>query len=603
MTATLPPIEIPKVQTCIPPSLDATRWDVVEPYFRELAGRRVDDRPAFEQWLLDRSELEAACSQSRADLYIAMTCDTDSKAIGDAYTAYLEIVAPRLEEISFELDRKFVDLAARIPLPEDRFGVLLRSKKVAVDLFRPENVPIAVELGKLGLEHSKIVGAQTVQYEGQERTLVQMAVYQMRPERAVREETWTLTTRRRLQDRDALDDIYDRMIALRDQTARNAGCPTYVEYAFKEKRRFDYTPHDCSVFADAVERHVVPIMRRADERRRRALAVDTLRPWDLAVDPKGRPGLAPFHGGRDLFEKSVNVMHALDERLGTLLRLMGPDDPSRHAVDPARGFVTDNLDLDARKGKRPGGYMYVRDRSRRPFIFMNSAGVHRDAMTMVHEAGHAFHSMLAGPEWLLDYRESPIEFAEVASMSMEHLTMAHWGGAGAGNGSVSAPRFYHNPEDLRRAQREHLEDSLFILAWIATIDSFQHWIYRRPTHTRAQRDDFWIELDQRFGHAVSWTGFEDARRCLWQRLGHLFSHPFYYIEYGIAQLGALQLWLRAKSEGEKPVIDAYIHALRLGGSKPLPDLFAAAGIRLDFGDATVAAVAHAVERELERLAD
>jgi oligoendopeptidase F len=422
----------------------------------------------------------------------------------------------------------------------------------------------------------------------------------------VREGAWRAVAERRLADRDALDDIFDKMIERRDALAGNAGCRgsgakgplrvgPFVEFAFKEKHRFDYTPADCRSFWAAVEKHVVPMMRRLDEHRRRSLGLGSLRPWDMAVDLKGRTGLRPFEGGRELFDKSVNVMEALDPRLGGLLRRLGLGAPA--TPDPARGFVSECLDLDSRKGKRPGGYMYVRDRSRTPFIFMNSAGLHRDVMTMVHEAGHAFHSMLAGPEWLLDYRDSPTEFAEVASMSMEHLTMPHW----ATNGQAGASRFYAQKQDADRARREHLEDSIMILAWIATIDSFQHWIYADPKHTRTQRDDYWLELDQRFGHALDWDGLDDHHRCVWQRQGHLFSHPMYYIEYGIAQLGAFQLWLKSVKEGETAAVDAYIRALRLGGSRPLPELFAAAGIRFDFGESTVASIVEAAERQLETL--
>lgn len=607
----LPDISIPVARTCVPARLDATRWENLQPYYAELTNRPVNSVPDLEQWLLDRSELEAACSESRATLYIATTANTEDQAINDAYTTYLEHVAPKLEEAAFELDRRFVELASKFPLDAGRFGVLIRSKKAAVELFRSENIPLFVELGKLGQEYGKIAGAQTVNFDGAERTMAQMAVYQQSTDRAVREAAWKAGVARRLADREATDDVLDKMVALRDKVALNAGfrasdgVGAFVHYTFLEKRRFDYTPADCRRFWQAAEKHVVPFVRRIDEKRRRALGVDRLRPWDLAVDTKGRPGLRPFKGGRELFDKSVRVMERLDPRLGWMLARLGDGAPT--TVDPARGFVSEALDLDSRRGKRPGGYMYVRDRSRRPFIFMNSAGLHRDAMTMVHEAGHAFHSMLAGPDWVLDYREAPIEFAEVASMSMEHLTMAHWRGGGTGSGTGTGTGlndgYYASATDAARAQREHLEDSVAILAWIATIDAFQHWMYTQPTHTRTQRDDYWIELDQRFGRAVSWEGFEDARRSAWQRQGHLFGHPLYYIEYGIAQLGALQVWLRGKREGERVAVDDYIKALRLGGSRPLPELFAAAGVKFDFGDATVARVIEAVEKELESIVE
>ena len=424
-----------------------------------------------------------------------------------------------------------------------------------------------------------------------------MTQYLQKTDRSVREGAWKGIAERRLKDRGALDGLLDQMVSRRDAMAKNAGCDSYVEYAFKEKQRFDYTPKDCEMFWGAVAKHVVPLMRRLDEKRKGALGVDELRPWDLSVDVKGRAGLRPFDGGRELMAKTQSVMDALDPRLGAMMRrLAGQSEPhaERGGTQEDKALVTDCLDLDSRKGKRPGGYQYVRDFSRKPFIFMNAAGLHRDVMTMVHEAGHAFHSMLAEGDPLVDYRHSPIEFAEVASMSMEHLTMPHWG--------VRAG-FYDKDEDLRRARKEHLEDSITILAWIATIDSFQHWMYRNPKHTHAERDAFWLSIDERFGHGVSWRGQEASRASQWQRQGHLFSHPMYYIEYGIAQLGALGLWLRSKKEGERAAVDAYVRALAMGGSRPLPQLFEAAGLSFEFGEKPVAAVVEQVEMELAKLGD
>lgn len=577
----------------LPAGFDGASWTHIQPLVEQLKQRPVADAAALERWIIDRSDLEAACSEARANLYIATSCDTEDAAISAAYTRYLEEVGPKLEVAAFELDRKQVDLHTTFPLSKARYEVLERSKKASVELFREENVPIQTELAKLSQDYGKITGAQTVVFDGQERTLPQMTQFLLRPDRAVREGAWRGIADRRLKDRPALDELLDEMVSRRDTLAKNAGCPSYVEYAFKEKQRFDYAPKDCETFWNAVAKHVVPLMRRLDAQRKAALGVDELRPWDLSVDAKGRAGLRPFDGGRELMDKTQSVMDALDGRLGSMTkRLAGT--PGNHSVhgDDTKALVTDCLDLDSRKGKRPGGYQYVRDLSRKPFIFMNAAGLHRDVMTMVHEVGHAFHSMLAESDPLVEYRHSPIEFAEVASMSMEHLTMPHWGVRGG---------FYDKDEDLRRARKEHLEDSITILAWIATIDGFQHWMYRNPKHTHAQRDAHWLELDARFGHAVSWRGLESSRESQWQRQGHLYSHPMYYIEYGIAQLGALGLWLKSRREGQKAAVDAYVNALTLGGSQPLPQLFEAAGLAFEFGERPVAAVVEAVEAELATL--
>ncbi|MFN7021895.1 MAG: M3 family oligoendopeptidase [Phycisphaerales bacterium] len=576
------------VRTCVPADLDGADWSRVEPVLGELLAREVGTVAEFEQWLVDRSEAEAACMEARANLFIASSCDTEDKAKTEAYAAFIQDVAPKIETVGFELDKKQVALAERFRPDPARYMVLERSKKAAVALFRAENVPIQTELDRLAQDYGKVAGAQTVEFDGAERTLPQMAVYQQSTDRSVRERAWRAVAARRMQDRATLDSLLSEMVARRDRMARNAGCADFVEYAFKEKQRFDYTPKDCERFWEAAAKHVVPLMRRLDEKRRSALKLDALRPWDLSVDEKGRPGLKPFDGGRELFEKSARVFEALDARLGRMFRSMGPADGSE-----GKALVSEQLDLDSRKGKRPGGYQYNRQRSRKTFIFMNAAGLQRDVQTMVHEAGHAFHSMLCAHDPLVEYRGYPTEFAEVASMSMEHLTMPYWGVEGG---------FYSSEEECRRARAEHLEQSVTILAWIATIDAFQHWMYRHPGHTPAERDAEWERLEDRFGHSVSWEGLREEKLCRWQQQSHLYSHPMYYIEYGIAQLGALRLWLKSRTEGERAAVDAYVRALALGGSRPLPDLFAAAGLSFDFGEGPVARVCEEVEAELERLA-
>lgn len=584
-------------RTCVPRDLDGGDWSQVEPILNELLARPVATAAEFEQWMLDRSEIEAACDEARANLYIASSCDTESKDKQQAFATFVETIVPRVDVVGFDLDKKQVALFEKLSMNPGRYAVLERSKRSRIELFRNENVPIQTELEKLGQEYGRIAGAQTVQFDGSERTLPQMGTYLQDADRSVRERAWRAVNDRRMADRDRLDDLLNRMIARRHQIARNAGCGSYVEFVFKDKQRFDYTPAECRAFWRGAEKHVVPFMSRLAARRKQQLGVAELRPWDMGVDPHGRAGLKPFAGGRDLFEKTARVFESVDARLGRMFRELGPQAggeaaPGGRPYTTGEPLVSEFLDLDSRKGKRPGGYQYNRPRSRRPFIFMNAAGIHRDAMTMLHEAGHAFHSMLCASDPIADYRTSPTEFAEVASMSMEHVTMPYWGVDGG---------FYVKDEDLRRSRMEHLERSVSILAWIACIDSFQQWMYENPGHTYRQRDDQWVEIDQRLGEGVSWAGLEESRRAAWQRQSHIFSHPLYYIEYGIAQLGALQLWLRSIKEGTAPTIDAYIRALSLGASKPLPELFATAGLPFEFGEAAIARVVGAVEEEMGRM--
>ena len=582
---------MPTINTAfVPADIDATDLTQIEPLYRELQNRSVTSAAELETWLVDRSELDAACSEAAALLYIAMTCNTNDEAASKAYTHFIETIPPKLKPIAFELDKRQAKLASDLGLNSARYEVINRDTAADVELFRPDNVPLETELAKLDQKYDAICGEMMVTYKGDEKTLPQMGVYQESTDRAVREETWRLVADRRLKDAQPINAIYDEMVKLRDKVGKNAGFDSFTSYAFKAKHRFDYTPEHCFAFHEACEKIVAPFARQLDEERRQKLGVETLRPWDMTVDEFGREPLMPFTGGADLMNKSVAAFEALDPRLASMLKELGAGDGRVTAQNTKNPPL---LDLDSRKGKAPGGYQYMRDRSRVPFIFMNAAGLHRDLETMVHEAGHAFHSMLCIDEPLLHYRHSPIEFAEVASMSMELLTMPHWDAPGS---------FYEGkPSDHARAMRRQLESSVTLLPWIATIDAFQHWVYANPNHTRDERTQEWIKLDKRFGKGFSWQGLEPYRDSSWQKQGHLFGSPFYYIEYGIAQLGALGLWIRSLEEGPKVAIDAYIKALSLGGSRPLPELFAAAGLDFDFGPKTVEKLVTRVEAELAKL--
>lgn len=568
--------------TFVPADLDAARWERIEPLVGSLLSRPVASAAELERWLIDRSELDAACSEARANLYITMTCRTDDPGASGAWTAYLDEVPPRLKPASFELDKRQVALSKSFPLPAGRYGVLERDTRVEVELFREANVPIETELAKLDQKYDEICGAMTVEFQGQVRTLPQMARFQQEHDRAVREGAWRAVAERRLKEREAVEAIFDEMVEKRHRVALNAGFANFRDWSFKAKKRFDYTPAMCFSFHEAVEKHVVPFNRRCDERRRAALKLEGLRPWDLSVDEHHRPPLRPFEGAQQLVERTRRVYDRLDPELARMFRALG-DNQSEGASTGA------SLDLESRKGKAAGGYQYMRDRSRRPFIFMNAAGLHADVHTMVHEAGHMFHSELCKHDPLVAYRHSPIEFAEVASMSMELLTMPEW------------DEFYPDPSHLARAKREQLEGSIGILAWIAQIDAFQHWIYENPGHGRDERRAQWLRLDARFGRAVDWSGLESIRGHVWQRQSHLFGVPFYYIEYGIAELGALGLWLHSLQHGRPAALALYRKALSLGGSRPLPELFAAAGQPFDFGPARVAEIVGAAEAELAKL--
>jgi len=571
----------------VPENLDATRADALEPLYRELIDRELHCVKCLERLLMDRSELDAAVSEAASVLYIRMTCQTDDRAATDAYTAFVEHTEPGLRKWGFELDRKIVEAPQAGDLDQSRYATMLRDLKAGVDIFREENIPLGTELTMLAQQYSQTCGAMTVDFDGREQTLSQMGRYNDTTDRDLRERAWKAAAERRYADADRLDTIFEQMLPLRHRIATNAGFDNFRDYSFVSKRRFDYTPTTCHDFAAGVERHVTPLVRRLLNDRKAAMHLDTLRPWDTAVDPMGRPPLRPFKDVRELVDKCARIFDTMDPELGRMFRSL--DDANAGGESGGGGGLARSLDLDSRKGKAPGGYQSSRERIRKPFIFMNAAGVQRDVDTLLHEAGHAFHSLSMRAEPLLHYRnELPLEFAEVASMSMELLTYPHM------------HEFYTPGEDAR-ARRNHLEGVLRGLVAIAIIDQFQHWIYEHPAHTRAQRHGQWVELQNRLGLGLDWSGIEHLRRAEWHRVLHIFEMPFYYIEYGIAQLGALQLWLNAGAD-RPATIAAYKKALALGASRPLPELFKAAGAEFDFGPATIQRLTARVEQELASIA-
>ncbi len=556
----------------VPADLDANKWKNLDPLYRALLERDVHDGGELERLLLDRSDLDAAAAEAHTNLYIRMSCHTNDEDAKNGYLAFVENVVPQLKQVGFELDRRVVGSEHATALDGDRYEVMLRDLRTDVELFREDNIPLQTEETKLDQQYDEICGAMTVEFDGEERTLPQMAKFLEETDRATREKAWHGIWSRRAQDRERFDEIFDTMLNLRASIARNAEFENYRDYMFKRRHRFDYTPADCEAFHRGAEQVCVPVLRQLNATRADALGLDPLRPWDLAVDIRGRDPLRPFADADELVEKSSRLFHRMDPSLGELF-------------DTLR--TGDCLDLESRKGKAPGGYQAHRDRTLRPFIFMNAAGLHRDLDTMVHEAGHAFHSILCHGEPLLHYRHSPIEFAEVASMTMELFAFPF------------LDEFYDEAE-AARARRKRLEDLATLLPWVATIDAFQHWLYTHPGHTREQRTAQWIELDERFGPAVSWSGLESFREMSWQRQGHLFGVPFYYIEYGIAQLGALQLWLQYRQDPVRAVAN-YKKALALGGSRPLPELFAAAELDFSFGPETMQRLMAEVQKELDSL--
>lgn len=560
----------------VPANINLGSWKELNPLFEKLEEQLDTSSSAenLEQVILNWEELSAAIAEEGSKRYIAMTCQTEDKDAEKAYLEFVEKIEPEEKECNFLLSKKLTKHPQCKDLKNQRYEVFLRDTALQVELFRSENVTLETEASKLGQKYQKIIGGLTVHFQGKEQTLIQMSRHLEGTERNHRQEAWELVANRRLDESEKIDSHIDDLAKLRNQMSENAGFSNYRDYAHKRLGRFDYSPDDCISFQNAIEEEMVPLLRELQDERIQELNINELKPWDTATDPKGRPPLEPFEKVSDLIECSQSIFNQVDGNLSNWFQTMQD---------------LDLLDLANRKGKAPGGYQCSLDESRLPFIFMNSVGVQRDVETLLHEAGHAFHSMASQNEPLHSYRHAPIEFCEVASMAMELL------------GSEFLEEFY-NSEEARRARINHLEGIVFVFPWIATVDAFQHWLYLNPDHSIEDRDKAWSNLIDRFGGNVDWTHYELAKAKLWHKQLHIFLHPFYYVEYGIAQLGALQVWANYKNNRSKALND-YKAALALGGSKPLPELFKRCNIQFDLSRDTVAPMADLLRKELKALKD
>ena len=560
----------------VPANINLGNWKELNPLFKKLEEQLDTSSTAenLEQVILNWEELSAAIAEEGSKRYIAMTCQTEDKDAEKAYLEFVEKIEPEEKECNFLLSEKLTKHPKCKNLKNQRYEVFLRDTALQVELFRSENVTLETEASKLGQKYQKIIGSLTVHFQGKEQTLIQMSRHLEETERNHRQKAWELVASRRLEESEKIDSHIDDLAKLRNQMSENAGFSNYRDYAHKRLGRFDYSPDDCISFQNAIEEEMVPLLRELQDERIQELNINELKPWDTATDPKGRPPLEPFEKVSDLIECSQSIFNQVDGNLSDWFQKMQD---------------LDLLDLANRKGKAPGGYQCSLDESRLPFIFMNSVGVQRDVETLLHEAGHAFHSMASQNEPLHSYRHAPIEFCEVASMAMELL------------GSEFLEEFY-NSEEARRARINHLEGIVFVFPWIATVDAFQHWLYLNPDHSIEDRDRAWSNLIDRFGGNVDWTHYELAKAKLWHKQLHIFLHPFYYVEYGIAQLGALQVWANYKNNKSKALND-YKAALALGGSKPLPELFKRCNIQFDLSRDTVAPMANLLRKELKALKD
>ncbi len=561
-------------RTFLPEDFKVTTWDALQPYFEKLVNEPINNKTELEAWLHNISELEAVISEDACWRQINMTCDTTNEAFEKAFTYFCVEIEPKMKPYFFELNKKLLASPYTKELAPAAYFPYLRSVENAVQLYREENVPIQSELSLLAQQYGVISGKMTITHEDKEYTLQQAARFLQNPDRELRETIFRKISARRLQDKDELNKLFNQLLEKRQQVAKNAGFDNYRDYKFRELGRFDYTPEDCFAFHNAVREHILPLHKMLVEARKKKLGLDVMRPWDGDAEPVGTEPLHPFETGKQLSDKAIEVFNRLGGYFSGCLNTM---------------VSMNRMDLESRIGKAPGGYNCPLAETGVPFIFMNAAGTVNDVITMMHEGGHAVHSFLSHDLPLSSFKEYPMEIAELASMSMELFSMEHW------------DVFFSDKNELHRAQLEELERVISVLPWIATIDKYQHWLYTNPGHTNEEREAEWMKILSEFSTGVTdWSGFEEYRAHFWQKQLHLYEVPFYYIEYGIAQLGAIAMWRQYRGNKEQ-ALENYKKALSLGYTKTLKELYATAGIKFDFSPAYVAELGNFVKERLHEM--
>ena len=559
----------------LPNDFVLSTWEDIAPYFNTLLSANFSSKEEFITWLKNRSEVDAFLEENLAWRYIRMTIDTRIKELSDSYQFFVTEIQPKLAPLEDQLNKKMLESQFLNDLKkEEAYSIYIRSVETAVALFREENISLEAEVNEKSQLFGSISGAQSIEYNGETITMQKASSLLKEPEESLRKEIFEKISSRRKEDIDKLDSLYTELIQLRNKIAVNAGFENFRDYKFQSLGRFDYTKEDCFNFHESIEKFIVPISKQIQQKKLELLGKDKFKPWDTAVDPEGKAPLKPFKTGNDLLQGTLRIFKRMDEYFSKCLVSL---EEMKH------------LDLESKPGKAPGGYNYPLYEIGAPFIFMNAVGTHRDLITMIHEGGHAIHSFISRDLELTAFKNLPSEVAELASMSMELLTMKHW------------DEFYEDKNDQNRAMKEHLEDVLGVLPWIAQIDAFQHWVYENPSHSVEERKNEWKSLSTRFGTGLTdWSGYEETRDTSWQRQMHLFEVPFYYIEYGIAQLGALGIWKNSQSDYNKAISD-YKNALALGYSKSIVEIYNTAGITFDFSSKNVSSLAQFVSNELKKL--
>ena len=574
--STMSAIPIPEARKreYLPKEFKLTVWSKIKPYYNELEKRPIQSVADLEQWISDKSELEAIIAEAIAWRYIKITIDSRDQRAEELYQYAVQELTPRISSYDNKLNKKLIESEFVDHLNPDDYFIHIRAIKNALSLFTEDNIPLSTEVEMISKEYGKIFAEMTIGINGKQMTLQKAGSLLEEPDRKYREDIYHKINKRILQDYQPIDELFDQLLEKRHQIAINAGFENFRDYKFNALGRFDYSVEDCFDFHNSIAKEVLPIINDIYQKRKETLKYETLRPWDLSVDMTSNTVLRPFDDVDELTEKSIQCLNKLHPSFGKVIEIM-------------RNMG--HLDLDSRLSKRPGGYNMPLHITGVPFIFMNASNSLGDMRTLLHESGHAVHSYLTRDYKLASAKRVPSEVAELAAMSMELLTMEYW------------DVFFDNEEDLRRAKINQLQNVLKILPWIATIDKFQHWIYTHPTHNAEERKEKWMEiLTELSPDIVDCDGLEAYQEYIWHKQLHIFEVPFYYIEYGMAQLGALAIWKRYTEDPENTLED-YIKALKLGYTRPIGEIYQAAGISFDFSEAYVKDLVVFVKSEIDKL--
>lgn len=546
-------------------------WNKIEPFFKNLLNREISSVKDLERWMLDRFELEAILDENFAWRYIKLQIDTTNKEVAENFDFWIKNIKPKIEPYSNKLNLKFIKNPFLEKLNQEEYRIYIRDLQNEIKIFRKENIPLLTEMQSKEREYFNIKSKMSVEWDGKEITMQKAWSFLEDTNRNTRQVVYNKISERGLKDKIAIDDLFNNLIVLRQQIAKNAGFDNYRDYKFAEMGRFDYTPQDCTNFHDAIAKEIVPIITSFEKKRKQKLGYETYKSWDKEVDVDGMDPLKPFNGGKELTDKSIECLEQLNTYFGECISIMKE---------------MKYLDLESKKGKSPGAFCFPLPETGSSFIFMNSIGSQMDMTTMIHEAGHAIHGFLM-KDLKIKFKLTA-ELAEIASMTMEILSMDYWN------------VFYKNKNDIKRAKEDLLQRVLYQLPRIAAIDKFQHWIYTTQ-HSAKDREKKWLEIESEFGNQIiNYDNQEDVLANRWQNINHIFETPFYFIEYGIAQLGAIAIWKSYKETGEK-ALENYINALKLGYTKSIPEIYETAGIKFDFSASYIKELADFIKEELEKL--